>query len=83
MSVEAIKSESPTPDQQKEILICYIERERDLWMNAKTKDERAAHMNVDAKRDRTHAMNKLNSMLETLYDDYVNVEYIDYGTTTS
>lgn len=72
MTIESLEFE--IPDQEKEILLCYIERERSLWLIAKARDERAAHMSPEARKDRGHAMNKINSMLETLFDDFLKVD---------
>lgn len=47
--------------------LSYLEREREIWMVARARDERAGGNNGEAKADRERSMVLLNEYLEDLF----------------
>lgn len=50
-----------------ETISCYLEREREIWLVAKARDDRAGHNNSEAILDRQGSMDRLDTYLEELF----------------
>lgn len=56
----------------KELILLDLTTEREIWLEAKHRDERAGGHSCDAVRDRFNSMEHLNFLLEQLIE-------LDYG----
>lgn len=61
--------EQPTDEiDPREIITAYIERERELWLPAHQRAERAGHMNAELNAEADKHMRQIDAYLEELHN---------------
>lgn len=64
-----VEIEAPAAEElelQRDVILAYLERERDVWLGARAVADRAGGLSAQANKDRDASMERINSMLGEL-----------------